>query len=130
MDHVVSPRNRHDLNTSAHRRLTDTGCEGRSDVIWECRQTCTRQIELDAVQMMFPHRIEYSLQRGTGKRPGENSQSHHTPPVTSATVIHAPVSTEREIATSVRSAATPSSTLEPYRGAPCRMVSAKPSSCS
>src|SRR5690349_24649574 len=112
MDHVVGPRNRYDLNTSAHRCLTDTSCEGRSDGIWKRRQPCTGQIELDAVQLMLPHRIEHSLQCGTGKRPGENSQSHHTPPVTSATVIHAPVSTEREIATSVRRAARPSSTLE------------------
>ena len=39
--------------------------------------------------------------------------SHHTPPVTSATELHAPVSTEREIATSVRMAATPSSIPAP-----------------
>src|SRR6266699_852155 len=71
-----------------------------------------------------------SLVEWTGKRFRENSQSHHTPPVTSANVTHAPVWTEREIATSARSAATPSSTLAPCRGVPYRIVSAKPSSCS
>src|SRR4249920_968083 len=125
MGHIVGSRNRCDLNASAHRCLMNTDCEGRNDVIWERRQTSTGHIELDAVQLMLSHSIEYPLQRWAGKRPGENPQSHHTPPVTSANETHAPVSTDREIATRARSAATPSSIL-----APCKIVSAKPSSCS
>src|SRR5260370_27966674 len=106
MYHIVGSRNRCDLNASAHRSLMNTDCKGRSDVIWERRQTCTGHVVLDAVQLMFSHCIEYSLQRWARKRPGENPQSHHTPPVTSANDTHAPVSTEREIATSVRRADT------------------------
>src|SRR5437763_1496920 len=41
--------------------------------------------------------IEHRFHRWAGKRPGENPQSYHTPPVTLANDIHAPVSTEREI---------------------------------
>src|SRR5947209_4532391 len=130
MDHVVGPRNSRDLNASAHRRLTDTGYERGCDVIWECWKTSTAHIELDASQPMLSHGVEHALHHWTVKRLGEDSQSHHTPPVTSANDIHAPVSTEREIATRVRMAATPSSIPAPYRGAPCRIVSAKPSICS
>src|SRR6266699_3640243 len=130
MDHIVRPRNRHDLNAPAFRCLTNTGCQGSSNLIWQRWQTGTDQIELHAVQVMRSHRIEHLLQAWTGKRFRENPQSHHTPPVTSVNVTHAPVWTEREIATSARSAATPSSTLAPCRGVPYRIVSAKPSSCS
>src|SRR2546426_656567 len=104
MGHIVGPRNRCDLNASAHRCLMNTDCEGRSDVIWERRQTCTGHIVLDAVQRMLLHCIEYPLHRWAGKRPGENPQSHHTPPVTSANETHAPVSTEREMATRAHTA--------------------------
>src|SRR5260370_37559212 len=130
MDHVVGPRNRRDLNASTHRCIMNTDCEGRIDIIWERWQASTGHIELDAIQLMLSHSIEHPLHCWTGKRPGENPQSHHTPPVTSANEIHAPLSTEREIATRVRRAATPSSILAPCRRAPCRIVSAKPSSCS
>src|SRR5258708_35929520 len=108
----------------------NTDGEGRRKSIRKRRQTSTGQIELYAVQLMLFHRIEHLLQLSTGKRPGKNSQSHHMPPAASANVTHAPVSTEREIATSARSAATPSSTLAPCKGVPCRIVSAKPSSCN
>src|SRR5258706_15049837 len=107
----------------------NTGCEGKGDLIWECWQTSAGQIELDTTQSMRSHGIEHVFYGRTSKRPGENPQSHHTPPVTSATEIHAPVSTEREIATRVRMAATPSSIPAPCRGTPCRIVSAKPSIC-
>src|SRR5436305_14843758 len=130
MDHVVSPRNCDNLDVSAQRCLTNTGDEGSGDFIWERWQTGGRHIELDTTQPMRSHSIEHIFYCRTSKRPGENPQSHHTPPVTSATEIHAPVSTEREIATRVLMAATPSSIPAPYRGAPCRIVSAKPSICS
>src|SRR5947209_2170437 len=130
MDHVVGARNSRDLNASAHRCIMYTDCERRLDLIWERWQASAGHIELDAIQLVLSHSIEHFLQRWTRKRPGENPQSHHTPPVTSPNDIHAPLSTEREIATSVRTAATPSSILAPCTGAPCRIVSAKPSSCS
>src|SRR5947208_16940325 len=109
MDHVVSPRNRRDLNASTHRCIMNTDCEGRIDIIWQRWQASTGHIELDAIQLMPSHSIEHPLQTWTGKRPGENRQSHHTTPVTSANEIHAPHSTERNIATRVHIAASPSS---------------------
>src|SRR5437588_726327 len=130
MDHVVGPRNCDDLDIFTQRCLTNTGDEGRGNLIWERWQTSGRHIELDTTQSMRSYSIEHIFYGRTCKRPGEDPQSHHTPPVTPATEIHAPVSTEREIATRVRMAATPSSIPAPCRGAPCRIVSAKPSICS
>src|SRR5947209_17228792 len=98
MDHVVGARNSRNLNASAHRCIMYTDCQGRSDLIWERRQASAGHIELDAIQLMLSHSIEHFLQPRTGKRPGENPQSHHTPPATSANDIHVPLSTEREIA--------------------------------
>src|SRR5438309_11608681 len=108
MDHVVGARNSRDLNASAHRCIMYTDCERRLDLIWERWQASAGHIELDAIQLMLSHSIEHFLQPRTRKHPGENSQSHHTPPVTSANAIKAPLTTEREIASSVRKAATPS----------------------
>src|SRR5207247_10503459 len=98
MDHVVGARNSDDLDVSALRCLTNTSDEGRGDLIWERWHTSAGQIELDTVESMRSHGIEHVFYGRASKRLGKNTQVHHTPPVTSPTETHAPVSTYREIA--------------------------------
>ena len=97
-------------------------------------QTATGEVELHASVARITRGGEDRLGRRAGKGLREDAEWRrakwgHNAPETSSSRTGRPVSTERAMATMARMLATPSSASAPRMGAPCRIVSAKPSIC-
>ena len=113
MNHIERPRNAGHANASFPNGGADPFRQRWINFVWQALKPSGGKIKLNAIEFVRDNSVERFFHRGSGECFGKNAELHQTPPFTSSSWTRSPLSTERAMATKVRIAATPSSTLAP-----------------